>query len=705
MRLRIHWSSVLLSLALSLALALEGDRTVVDTDQPPCQGFCVVVTPDGLDWHNLNENGSSSYSFTVHNNSQNFADDYILSCRGDGGVSCTSMSQSGASLGPGESVEVTVGYSAGSTGGKLWFKAFSDSQSKDSGYVNVAIKPIVTLVSPNGWLGVTSRRPRIEINYNAGSELIDTTSIFVKYGNDTVTNFVTYNSRMAEWQPHAGQELQDGVSRTLTFRVCNVRGGCTTKNWSFEVDDSGAPFVSFTGIPLRALGRQFSAPFGPGISVSGAEVETGFSTPSYTSFGVERSLGFVYSTRQSYPRALVNTDVELTWPVGTPSQIKAVLIDGIVRMDSLVVNSPSCASGGGGRRCRVTLQGDFSGTTGTVMQRKWLKVEVSVTSGGTTKTTTDSTEVVIVDRRASSYGKGWFAGIPRMYFAGNDAIIVAPNGSASIYRGTSDNVYLSPPGDGMALVKSGSSWELRAPDGAKMSFDATGRMLTARDRYNNTTTYSYHSTSDRLTLITDPVGHRFVIDSTTNRLTVTDSMPGYSSVRRSTLSIKFGVLLYDSVASPAARPATAAYSYTSVGSNGAVVLASRTDAAGSLTTIAYDGRTRPTTSTLPAVLPETGGSTQSPVITYRAQELRGLDSLLSADSIFVQIKDPLNNWTRSVLNRWGASERTWDALGTVSRASYQFNGAPRWTEGKRADSTRVYWSSPTPVDALLACAE
>ncbi len=118
-------------------------------------------------------------------------------------------------------------------------------------------------------------------------------------------------------------------------------------------------------MPLEAHSRHFSAPFGPGIGVNGAEIETGVSVPSYFSMGAPHTTGFVYSTRQAYPRALVNADIELTWPVGTPDSIKATLIDGNSRLDSLKVTSPSC-TGGSGRQCRITLQGDFPGQHGLV---------------------------------------------------------------------------------------------------------------------------------------------------------------------------------------------------------------------------------------------------------------------------------------------------------------------------------------------------
>ena len=137
-------------------------------------------------------------------------------------------------------------------------------------------------------------------------------------------------------------------------------GVCTTvTRWAVLENDS-KPVLGFTGMPLEALGRQFAASFGPGLGVSGAEVETGFGIPSYVSLGVGRSAGLVYSTRQSYPRALVTVDLELTWPAGTPDQIKLDLWDGAAKLDSLVLASPTCATGAA-RRCRAAMEHVFHG--------------------------------------------------------------------------------------------------------------------------------------------------------------------------------------------------------------------------------------------------------------------------------------------------------------------------------------------------------
>ena len=112
------------------------------------------------------------------------------------------------------------------------------------------------------------------------------------------------------------------------------------------------PVLGFTGMPLENIGGGFSSGFGPGLSVNGADVQTGFSTPAYVSMGASRGAGLVYSTRQSYPRALVNVDLDLPWPTSTPSQVKLILSDGGTHLDSLTLTggSASCLTGSI-RRC------------------------------------------------------------------------------------------------------------------------------------------------------------------------------------------------------------------------------------------------------------------------------------------------------------------------------------------------------------------
>ena len=581
-------------------------------------------------------------------------------------------------------------YSVGDSGGRLVLRAAEDGPISDTGWRNISTPPTLTLVVPALTAGkadtavVYSRTPLVLATYRAPDAAIDTTSLVVKLGTDTVTPLTRRNRRLVEWEIDPSRQLQPGVVKDLYVRICHTNSGCTAITRRLRLDNSGAPIVSFSGMPLER-------------SSGGAEVETGIATPAYTSMGVARSAGLVYSTRQSYPRALVNTDIELTWPAGNPDTLSATLLDGATPLDSLRVPNPVCQAVSG-RRCRVTLQGDFSGTTFTRALRKWLTVKVRLVSAGATRTTIDSVEVVLVDRRASAYGSGWFvAGVLRLDSAvvnaeRTDRFLVGPSGAVTTFRG-SGGFYLSPPGDRSVLSWTGSQWHLLAPprgpnDDAKLIFDAQGRHTQSLDAHGNSTTVKYGAV-DRVDTIIDPVGKKLVFLYSGGKLT-TIRDPGS---RDSKVTVDgSNRLVYDSLASPPANSQVGAFAYTAFGGNNTYVLASWSDALGQATTVTYDARRRPHRTTLPAVLPDTGSTPLSPELNYRAQVLRGLDSLISADSVFAVATDPRGHWTRSVLTRWGLAERTWDALGTLGRAAFDVDGRVLWSEGKVADSTRVYFA-------------
>ncbi|MGE5291210.1 MAG: RHS repeat-associated core domain-containing protein [Micromonosporaceae bacterium] len=667
------------------------------TEQQP---YAVTVTPDG-GWEPNRTPNSGPYTvyFTATNtgtNSQTFG----FECWGTGGISCSGVSPTSRKLNPGQYQTLTVTYSVGATGGEIRVSA-SSAQSYDEGYKEVDVAPVVTLILPAATGGgadtVHSRQPLVRATYSPGYAVLDLSTLVLRWAGETVTSLARRNGALLEWEVDSTRALSPGVAKSLYLKICDLHGACTERTWSVVLDNSGTPIVSFTGMPLEALGRQFSAPFGPGLSLSGAEVETGFGTPPYYALSAPWATGLVYSTRQSYPRALVNTDIELTWPAGTPDQIKAYLYDGGVKVDSLIRNTPTC-SAGTERRCRVTLQADFSGTTYAGATRKWLKVEVKVSSGGDSRTTTDSVEAVIVDRRSTPYGSGWFvSGVLRLYDAGSDKILVGPSGAATIFRGANGQ-YLSPPGDFSVLSWTGSYWTLQARDGSHAEFDGQGRHTWSADRRGIGTTVHYDTVAvERVWFLSDNLTNNIVFgyDASGHLSSITDPVGRRTSV---TIDASHRLTRDSVVASDPTVAAVSTYGYAAYGGNNTLYLTSAADGLGQTTTVSYDAtRRRPYLATLPAVLPETGSTPQTPTIGYRAQELRGLDTLISGDSVFVRITDPRGNWSASALNRWGAPTRSWDALGTTARAAYSPEGFPLWAEGKVADSSRVH---TTYVDGL-----
>lgn len=663
----------------------------------PTPPFAVWVTPKGGTVTRGANTSGHSQNFTVRNDGTN-ADWYSLACLSTGPVTCGTVSPSFVSLNPGASASVQVGYSVGSAGtGLLRLRAYSDAPVSDTGYVNVNVlaAPTVTLVAPVLTTGsravVRTRQPIIRALFSTSGTL-DTAATVLRWRGTTVTGLARHSRALLEWEVDSTNWLGIGDSAQVQVTACNTIGNCTTVSRWVVLENDQRPVLGFTGMPSGALGAGFSAPFGPGFSVHKAEVETGFSIPSYVSRGVARSAGLVYSTRQSYPRALVHVDLEVPWPTaGTPDQVKLVLLDGTLRLDSLVLTNPTCATGAL-KRCRATLQGDFASSGFVTPTRKWLTVEASVTDGGTTKIGSDSVEVVLVDRRSTRYGSGWWpAGVLQLVQAGSDRIVIDPAGNATIYRGNGTSGFLPPPGNFTALMSMGTTWELR-PRGslAKVVFDGNGRHIANVDQNGNRDSIAYSGGTDQVTKFIDPLGWSVTLSYNASGKLTTFTDPG-GRQSKVTINGTTNQLTYDSLSSPTTKAATARYAYREYPGTHTVVLRRRIGVIADTTLVIYDStfRRRPKEVRLPRVPDETGALVE-PVIKYTAAERRGFGGFVSLDSIYVELRDPRNHWTRAQVNRWGQALRTWDALGLLGRASYDPDGLLLWSEGKSGDSSRVY---------------
>jgi RHS repeat-associated protein len=690
-----------------LAFSARPAAAQVPLCQTGCTGtYSVEVTPDNLAKARLLSGSNYVDTFTVTNTGDN-SDTYSFSCSATGGITCVQVNPTSATIGI-HAKGVVVTYSVSSPGGTLTLTA--SAHAMDTGSLIISANPTLTWVVPSrsGTRAVVAtRQPLIRALFLPNGSGIDTTKTVLvwKHGasTDTVTRFrsdslsvARQNRGLIEWEVDSTRWLTGRPDSALAkVTACALNGLCTSDSaWAVLPNDS-TPILGFAGRPLEALGRQFGAPFGPGLSVSGADVETGIGIPAYVSLGAARSAGLVYSTRTSYPRALIPVDLELPWPSTAPTQIKLILFDGGVKLDSLVLGSgqTTCTSYGGAvKRCRAVLQGDFSGSTYSTPTRKWLTVQAQVTSGTTTKMISDSTEIVLVDRRATPYGAGWWpSAYVKLVAAGSDRLLVGPTGTAAIYRSNGDSLYLSPPGDVTTLVKAGTGWELH-PRGtlAKIVFDASGRLQAAVDASGNRDSIAYSGSSDQITKFVDPVGKTITLayDGSGKLATFTD--PGS---RQSKVSINgtSNQLTSDSVSSPTARAYRTTFVYQSYPGTNTVVLTKRIGVILDTTIVTYDStfKRRPTQVRLAQVQDETG-STVNPVITYTAYERRGFGGLVYLDSTYVELKDPRNNWTRSLLNRWGEARKTWDALGTLGRADFSPDGLARWAEGKNGDSSRVH---------------
>ena len=314
-----------------------------------------------------------------------------------------------------------------------------------------------------------------------------------------------------------------------------------------------------------------------------------------------------------------------------------------------------------------------------------------MTSGATTKMSSDSVEVVLVDRRSTPFGSGWWPALGlKLVAAGPDRMLIGPTGSATIFRGNGDSLYISQPGSFTVLKKVGSVWRLsqRGSTGY-MEFDSQGRLsdVVTATGINDVSVF-YSGSTDLMNVVTFYPNKSILLAYNSGKLRTITDVDGRQN--RITINASNNRLTYDSLSSPAARPNTTNYVYRDYPGTSTVVLIKRIGTILDTTIVTYDStfKRRPERVRLPRVHDESGQIT--PTIDLIAYGRQGFGSLVSLDSTFVELVDPRDNWTRSVLNRWGQPRKTWDAIGTVSRTEYRPDGLVAWTEGKVADSSRVY---------------
>jgi RHS repeat-associated protein len=721
MRLSAACHSLVVGLLLSVVGFLMAPRVAIaQVMQPMCVEGClpdyaVSVTPDGTDTPDRDRNTGPYYAtFSIHNTGQ-LIDTYELTCSAGGPVTCDSLSAASLTVGSGSTKTAKAWYSVGNPGtGTLLL--YADGEASDAGSYDVDVvtpAPVITLQSPGSGSTVTvhTRQPIIRAYFTAAAgDHVDTTKTVLLWDGNPVTTLARHNRGLLEWEVDSTYWLTAGLpgyahadTASLVLQVCGTISSCSIVTRTVILSDT-TPILGFSGMPVGSTNGAYSTPFGPGLSLMGADVATGFASRSHTTLGMARSVGLVYSTRTSYPRVLVPVDLDIPWPATTPSTITVRLKDGAVVKDSLKLMSPntSCLTGTI-RRCRVTLQADYSSSAQTVV-RKWLMVEATVVTDQA-RTSSDSVEVVIVDRRQSPYGSGWW---PAMYSqlvkAGNDRILVSASGAASIYRGNGDSLYIPPPGSFTGITPNGTMREIRARGSqAVAAYDAYGRLVRTLDASGNKDSLNFSGTTDVLLRHIDPVNQQTTLSYTSGLLS-TISDPG-GRVDTITINATTHQLTRRRLTSPAARPDIVTYAYQAYPGTYTNVLLRRMGTIGDTTRVVYDStfRRRPVQVVLPRVQDETGASV-TPTLSYTAYERQGWGALRSLDSVYVEMKDPLNHWTRSLLNRWAEPLKTWDALGLLGRSAYHSDGRVIWSEGKNGDSSRVYTAydqSQRPVKTYI----
>jgi RHS repeat-associated protein len=430
-------------------------------------------------------------------------------------------------------------------------------------------------------------------------------------------------------------------------------------------------------------------------NTSAGAMTLGYPGWSYSSMGVSRATGLMYSSELARPTAFIQTDAYPRWGGSPVVKAQSLRVEQWnngaagtqpLRLPEVFYKQPT----GGRQRLGAAwwwTPGAYSGS----VSRAWGVVR-------TYRTATDFSETrlplrfLLLNEAKSRYGMGWIvAGIKRLYDFGTDGVLVHEgDGRLWFFVRSCPTVttcsYVTPDGDFTRLVKTTAGTWLRTwPDGSYVAFSAGGLMTSASDSVGNTTTVEWQNTQDGtntpvLSRIVDPLGlaTTFAYDASWYLKSITS--PGGRTV---TLTLNSAKEVTE-ISGPTKLRLTYAdkllTSYTtSVGA---------TDP-GVTTDITYDRDLKVRSVTGPAVTIH-GGSQVRPQVAYKqlqeivvpdqfwVPEVHGLEKPAEAvisENVYVEVTDAGGHKTKiASIDRYGNPTKIVDPVGTVRTLVWNADG-------------------------------
>jgi RHS repeat-associated protein len=313
---------------------------------------------------------------------------------------------------------------------------------------------------------------------------------------------------------------------------------------------------------------------------------------------------------------------------------------------------------------------------------------------------TPSGELVVVNRRTSPFGAGWWlAGLEQL----NVGTMVWTGGDGSLRRYTAagTNTWVAPNMDRPDTLKwDGTYYTRYLRNGLKVRFNAQGRHVETVTRLNQVTRFTYDGAGRLDSLILPPAGsgkfYRFVYNASTARL---DSIiaPPIGAQARATRVTPSGTRI-TALRDPDARSVSFTYG-TGADSNRVV---RRTNRRGFTTHYRYDAGKRLTRDSLPL---DAGFIAK----TYRASESRGVAGTPAVryDTAYTLLDGPRTDRfdiTRFWINVYGAPTRIRNASGGQTRIIYDatWPALAATLIAPNGFETRAYYNARGLIDSTVA---
>jgi len=304
----------------------------------------------------------------------------------------------------------------------------------------------------------------------------------------------------------------------VSFTV-GSRAGAVTLTASGPATDTGtyAVVIVAPGAPTVALPNQNGDNLDRGLCLTtGAGEAAGISCgdlfvvhgmPAYRTLGRDRSLTLLYNSATATGLVLVAAQVSQPGGTAVPTSVTLVLTVGTAKDSAQFAAVPA-----GQTQQMVVGRGITGLATGVYPMTLTAR---NVYAGGVYETTV-SGSVLVVNRSASEFGKGWaLMGLEQILTDPTDSarrVWVAGDGSIRLYTQAvpGSNTFLGAPGDApdslVRFLNGGNLWYRRQlKHGVTVEFDQAGRHQSTTNRVGAITSFYWSGTSPaRLDSITVP---------------------------------------------------------------------------------------------------------------------------------------------------------------------------------------------------------
>lgn len=256
-------------------------------------------------------------------------------------------------------------------------------------------------------------------------------------------------------------------------------------------------------------GACLSVAAGPGAGVECGELRMAYSFPSVRSMNKERALRLIYLSQHATPSQTIPVRVWIKAKTDSVNLIATLTVNGSVILRTVAWN-PACAMAAG-----CVLNVPLNADSLNLVTRDYSYTLNVKLAGADTASGTVSGTVIVVNRKTSVFGAGWWVdGLETLMIAGTDTarrLWIGGDGSARLFVPTSGGWYA--PKDTvdrperLQRVGTGSSttWVRHLRNGVTVTFDNAYRHVSTTNREGHVTRFGYSSaSSSRLIRVTPP---------------------------------------------------------------------------------------------------------------------------------------------------------------------------------------------------------